>query len=69
MAERNQSLMDFLRVQDGDNPADIAFLFESPRTFVDGGDGLMKFEGDLFVSAVDPSVCSKLKIFRSTSSY
>jgi hypothetical protein len=49
VAEGDQSFMDFFGIQNGDNPADIAFLFESPGTFVNGGDGFMEFKRDFFV--------------------
>lgn len=49
MAEGDQSFTDLFGIQDGDDPADEAFLFEPSGTFVDGGNGFMEFERDFFV--------------------
>jgi hypothetical protein len=49
MTERDQPFADLFGIQDGNNPPDIAFLFEPPGTFVDGGDRFMEFICDLFV--------------------
>ena len=47
----------FFGIQNGDDPADIAFLFESPGTLVDGGDGFMELKRDFFMGG--GAVCLK----------